>query len=219
MDVENLDALNPTELDELLERALNPRVPVEVLYAVLDRIGPPKDGAPVLAPVLAPVPAAAAAPATADVEETTVLPPLATQLQAQVNQLPQPQPQPQPQPHPQPQQPTRGAATDRAVRPERPNQKQAAPQQKSPNPNPQTSKPGQQPPNPSQQQHPQPSKLGQGQPNSSQQQHPQTSKLGQQPPNPGQQQPKTATPAAHPARGAHAPTRRVASPPNQESGK
>jgi hypothetical protein len=209
MDVENLDALNPTELDELLERALNPRVPVEVLYAVLDRIGPPKDGAPVLAPV----PAAAAAPATADVEETTVLPPLATQLQAQVNQLPQPQP------HPQPQQPTRGAATDRAVRPERPNQKQAAPQQKSPNPNPQTSKPGQQPPNPSQQQHPQPSKLGQGQPNSSQQQHPQTSKLGQQPPNPGQQQPKTATPAAHPARGAHAPTRRVASPPNQESGK
>jgi hypothetical protein len=164
MDVENLDALNPTELDELLERALNPRVPVEVLYAVLDRIGPAKDGAPL--PV--PVPATAAAPATADVEETTVMPQLAAQLQAQVHQLPQP--------HPHPQQPTRGAATDRAVRPERPNPKQPAPQQKGPNPNPQPSKPG-------------------------------------------QQQPKTASPAAHPSRGAHAPTRRVPSPPPTESGK
>ena len=39
MDVENLDALTPAELDALLEQALNPRVPVEVLYAVLERIG------------------------------------------------------------------------------------------------------------------------------------------------------------------------------------
>jgi hypothetical protein len=182
MDVENLDALNPTELDELLERALNPRVPVEVLYAVLDRIGPAKDGAPAAATAAtvaaaATAATAAAAAATADAEETTVLPPLVSQLQAQVHQLPQPQPHPQAQP------PTRGAATDRAVRPERPNQKQAAPQQKSPNPNPQPAKPG------------------------------------QQPPNPGQQQPKTASPAVHPSRGAHAPTRRVAPPPGQESGK
>lgn len=40
MDVENIDALNPAELDALLERALDPRVPVEVFYAVLERIGP-----------------------------------------------------------------------------------------------------------------------------------------------------------------------------------
>ena len=141
MDVENLDALNPTELDELLERALNPRVPVEVLYAVLDRIGPAKDGEPAAATAASAATAAtaatAAAPATADAEETAVMPPLVTQLQAQVHQLPQPQPHPQAQP------PTRGAATDRAVRPERPNQKQAAAQQKSPNPNPQPAKPGQ----------------------------------------------------------------------------
>jgi hypothetical protein len=39
MDVENLDALTPAELEALLEQALNPRVPVEVLYAVLERIG------------------------------------------------------------------------------------------------------------------------------------------------------------------------------------
>lgn len=40
MDVENIDALNPAELDALLERALDPQVPVEVFYAVLERIGP-----------------------------------------------------------------------------------------------------------------------------------------------------------------------------------
>jgi hypothetical protein len=39
MDVENIDALNPAELDALLERALDPQVPVEVFYAVLERIG------------------------------------------------------------------------------------------------------------------------------------------------------------------------------------
>ena len=39
MDVENLDALSPAELDALLEQALNPRVPVEMLYALLERIG------------------------------------------------------------------------------------------------------------------------------------------------------------------------------------
>jgi len=68
MDVENLDALTPAELDAVLEQALNPRVPVEVLYAVLERIGA---GAQAL-----------------------------SQPHAQV--------------------PQRGAATDRAVRPERP---------------------------------------------------------------------------------------------------
>lgn len=39
MDVENIDALNAAELDALLERALDPQVPVEVFYAVLERIG------------------------------------------------------------------------------------------------------------------------------------------------------------------------------------
>ena len=38
MDVENIDALSPAELDALLERALDPQVPVELLYAVLERI-------------------------------------------------------------------------------------------------------------------------------------------------------------------------------------
>ena len=40
MDVENIDALNPAELDALLERTLDPKVPIEVFYAVLERIGP-----------------------------------------------------------------------------------------------------------------------------------------------------------------------------------
>jgi len=39
MDVENIDTLNSAELDALLERALDPLVPVEVFYAVLERIG------------------------------------------------------------------------------------------------------------------------------------------------------------------------------------
>jgi len=81
MDVENLDALTPAELDALLNQALNPQVPVEVLYAVLERIG--------------------AAPAH---------PQRPTQPQPQAHQQPRPQVSP------------RGAATDRAVRPERPQQ-------------------------------------------------------------------------------------------------
>jgi hypothetical protein len=39
MDVENIDALEPAELEAVLERALDPRVPVELLYAVLERLG------------------------------------------------------------------------------------------------------------------------------------------------------------------------------------
>jgi len=38
MDVENIEALSPVELDALLDRALNPQVPVEVFYAVLERV-------------------------------------------------------------------------------------------------------------------------------------------------------------------------------------
>lgn len=39
MDVDNIDALTLAELEAVLERALDPRVPVELLYAVLERLG------------------------------------------------------------------------------------------------------------------------------------------------------------------------------------
>jgi hypothetical protein len=39
MDVDNIDALTVAELEAVLERALDPRVPVELLYAVLERLG------------------------------------------------------------------------------------------------------------------------------------------------------------------------------------
>ena len=38
-DVTTIDQLTDAEVDELLERALNPRTPIEIFYAVLDRIG------------------------------------------------------------------------------------------------------------------------------------------------------------------------------------
>ncbi|WP_034262851.1 hypothetical protein [Actinospica robiniae] len=72
MDVDNIDALNPAELEAVLERALDPRVPVELLYAVLERLGrldqaaAAHEGAAELPapaeayPPAAPVPAAAA---------------------------------------------------------------------------------------------------------------------------------------------------------------
>jgi hypothetical protein len=92
MDAENLDALTPAELEALLEQALNPQVPVTMLYAVLERIG------------AAGAQAAPARPgATQDPEATTVLP-----GQGPASHLPHPPVAP------------RGAATDRAVRPERP---------------------------------------------------------------------------------------------------
>ena len=40
-DVTTIDQLTDAEVDELLQRALNPRTPIEVFYAVLDRIGAP----------------------------------------------------------------------------------------------------------------------------------------------------------------------------------
>jgi hypothetical protein len=40
-DVTTIDQLTDAEVDELLARALNPRTPIEVFYAVLDRIGAP----------------------------------------------------------------------------------------------------------------------------------------------------------------------------------
>ena len=93
MDVENIDALNPAELDALLERALNPQVPVEVFYAVLERIGshepatetaPPHAGADAAAQARTvrpgqPAQVAAPAPLTAQQgsgpQSTTALPP------------------------------------------------------------------------------------------------------------------------------------------------
>jgi hypothetical protein len=38
-DVTTIDQLSDAEVDELLARALNPRTPIEIFYAVLDRIG------------------------------------------------------------------------------------------------------------------------------------------------------------------------------------
>lgn len=38
-DVTTIDQLTDAEVDELLARALNPRTPIEIFYAVLDRIG------------------------------------------------------------------------------------------------------------------------------------------------------------------------------------
>ena len=40
-DVTTIDQLTDAEVDELLARAVNPRTPIEVFYAVLDRIGAP----------------------------------------------------------------------------------------------------------------------------------------------------------------------------------
>jgi hypothetical protein len=53
-DVTTIDQLTDAEVDELLARALNPRTPIEIFYAVLDRIGG--------------VPAAAAGPASVATE-------------------------------------------------------------------------------------------------------------------------------------------------------
>jgi hypothetical protein len=39
IDVTTIDQLSDPEIDELLEYSINPRMPVEVFYAVLDRIG------------------------------------------------------------------------------------------------------------------------------------------------------------------------------------
>lgn len=39
VDVTTIGQLSDHEVDELLERSINPRMPVEVFYAVLDRIG------------------------------------------------------------------------------------------------------------------------------------------------------------------------------------
>jgi hypothetical protein len=39
MDVATVGELSEDELDELLEHSINPRIPIEVFYAVLDRIG------------------------------------------------------------------------------------------------------------------------------------------------------------------------------------
>lgn len=38
--------MNESELEELLQRAIDPYVPVELFYAVLDRIGQPPAAAP-----------------------------------------------------------------------------------------------------------------------------------------------------------------------------
>jgi hypothetical protein len=56
-DVTTIDQLSDAEVDELLARALNPRTPIEIFYAVLDRIG----GIPAAAADHAPLPEDAAA--------------------------------------------------------------------------------------------------------------------------------------------------------------
>ena len=49
-DVTTIDQLSDAEVDELLERSLNPRTPIELFYAVLDRIGGVVAAAPDPAP-------------------------------------------------------------------------------------------------------------------------------------------------------------------------
>jgi hypothetical protein len=39
IDIATIGELSDPEIDELLEYSINPRMPVEVFYAVLDRIG------------------------------------------------------------------------------------------------------------------------------------------------------------------------------------
>jgi hypothetical protein len=39
VDVTTIGQLSDPEIDELLERSINPRMPVEIFYAVLDRLG------------------------------------------------------------------------------------------------------------------------------------------------------------------------------------
>jgi hypothetical protein len=53
-DVTTIDQLSDAEVDELLARALNPQTPIEIFYAVLDRIG----GIPAAAPLPDPAPTA-----------------------------------------------------------------------------------------------------------------------------------------------------------------
>lgn len=57
-DVTTIDRMSDAEVDELLARALSPHTPVEIFYAVLDRIG----GIPAAAPE---------APAYPDAEPTS----------------------------------------------------------------------------------------------------------------------------------------------------
>jgi hypothetical protein len=62
-DVTTIDQLSDAEVDELLARALNPQTPIEIFYAVLDRIGGiPAAAAPDAAPLPDPGPAPAADP-------------------------------------------------------------------------------------------------------------------------------------------------------------
>jgi hypothetical protein len=39
IDVTTIGQLSDQEIDELLEHSINPRMPIEIFYAVLDRIG------------------------------------------------------------------------------------------------------------------------------------------------------------------------------------
>jgi hypothetical protein len=65
-DVTTIDQLSDAEVDELLARALNPQTPIEIFYAVLDRIGgipaAAADPAPLPEPAPMPDPAPAAEP-------------------------------------------------------------------------------------------------------------------------------------------------------------
>ncbi|HET9173245.1 MAG TPA: hypothetical protein VFN97_27700 [Actinospica sp.] len=74
-DVTTIDQLSDAEVDELLARALNPRTPIEIFYAVLDRIGG--------------IPAAAADPAPLPEEEPALVP-AAPELEADLGLEPVP---------------------------------------------------------------------------------------------------------------------------------
>jgi hypothetical protein len=82
--------MNESELEELLQRAIDPYVPVELFYAVLDRIGQPPAAAPGpagLEPPLYPAPLPYPEPGYGADELDVVPLPDATMLMEQVEQL------------------------------------------------------------------------------------------------------------------------------------
>jgi hypothetical protein len=69
-DVTTIDRMSDAEVDELLARAVNPRTPIEIFYAVLDRIG----GIPAAAAEPAGYPPVAAEPSAPAAEEPEEVP-------------------------------------------------------------------------------------------------------------------------------------------------
>ncbi len=83
--IADIGRLDASELDELLQRAIDPYVPVELFYAVLDRIGQPLAAVP--EPAVDPAPAEPDHESEFDLEYGAPALPDATVLMEQVDQL------------------------------------------------------------------------------------------------------------------------------------